>query len=671
MAKVSGNRFFGEGGSPSESASYKRSMLAGHQRKAVIRIGSLEKGLVEIDERVTVVEANSFISPEVFKGINSSLLGISSDLNAIQNLIVEDAKFDLKASDADKLQTDRDKDKTAKLNKEGFLERGVNALKSGAKTVTKGITNSFAKFFEALALIFGGWMVDKVGDAIIAWNEGDTDKLKSIATEVGKALAALGGTFLAVSVGVPLVTSILTGLGMRMLFGGGAAAGGFSGIAGWFTGTMVPFLIAAAPWILLISGIGALTYWGVNEIKKWKEEDAQKQDEAAAGAKFRRLLQEGELRTSSPSHTGEWGYTQRIEMSATPPPLWDFGNRRAYDKQIRSIKKMYDENPYWFLKDMPGFEGKGSDNWTSMERHRQHLLDRIADKEVQIESLKAIARPGDQPQKQLARYKKELAELNKIKAALEKHMATKPKPDAETRLSSLQQIQLDTMASRLAKTGLNDEQIDKKLREYIANKGWVIGEGQSLRYQSKTKTKDDDELKVLLSEVTGSFVDGEVVTGAFGKETGVVKSWDANRRELTLINRTGAFSSDETLVGSQSKAKGVATSLTGNVLGKNPILPAIKELHNEKLYNNGAGKPVDEISSETSNRSNTIAQISTDTSGSPSIEIVPVVATGEKNNTKTPLVTNGEATTALVLITSNGANDYNVYPQYVYGIEVA
>ena len=679
MAKVSGNRFFGEGGSPSESAAYKRSKLAGSQRKAVIRIGALEKGLVEIDDRVTVVEANSFIDPGVFKDINSTLLGISGDLNAIQNLIVEDTKIDVKAADADKLQTDRDKDKQRKLNKEGFLERGqgaLNALKGGAKTVASGVRNTFASFFEALTLVFSGWMIDKLGDAIAAWNEGDTDALKGIAAEVGKALGVLGGVFLAVNIGVPLVTTILTNLGWRLLFGGGAAAGaggglwgamgGFAGISAWFSGTLVPFLSAVLPWVLLIAGIGAATWWGVGKLKEWREGKNQKRDEKIAGARWNRLRQEGEVFTETRDRSGEWGFTERMTFGERPP--WHkINRRRAYDKQLEQIKKYYDQNPYWFLKDMPGHKGKGSDDWKGMEMHKNHIDDRIATLETIIESLKASANPGDKPHPRQIQAEKQIAELKKVREALVKQIAKKPKADEATRLSSLQQIQLDEMASRLARSGMDDDEINKKLLEFVKEKGWVVGQGQKLRYQSKTKTKDEDELKIILSDVVGSFVDGEVVTGAFGKETGVVKSYDANNNELILINRTGAFTNDETLVGSQSKAKGVATSLTGNILGENKTVPIPKELNN-----NNSGGNVDEISSATtSNKADTISKISTDTSSNPSIEIVPIPTGDNNNNNKTPLVASGESTVPLILLTNNDTNDYTVHSRHAYGIEVA
>jgi len=53
---------------------------------------------------------------------------------------------------------------------------------------------------------------------------------------------------------------------------------------------------------------------------------------------------------------------------------------------------------------------------------------------------------------------------------------------------------------------------------------------------------------------TGTFTVGETVTGGTSNVTAEVKSWDADARNLIVINRSGTFSSGETMTGGTSSA---------------------------------------------------------------------------------------------------------------------
>ena len=51
-------------------------------------------------------------------------------------------------------------------------------------------------------LLLGGWLTNRGFAALKAYAEGDTEQLNSIALEVGKTLAIVGGIFLALNVGI-------------------------------------------------------------------------------------------------------------------------------------------------------------------------------------------------------------------------------------------------------------------------------------------------------------------------------------------------------------------------------------------------------------------------------------------------------------------------------------
>lgn len=53
---------------------------------------------------------------------------------------------------------------------------------------------------------------------------------------------------------------------------------------------------------------------------------------------------------------------------------------------------------------------------------------------------------------------------------------------------------------------------------------------------------------------TGTFTEGETITGGTSGKTGVVKSWNPTTRTLQVIDRTGTFVENETLTGNTSAA---------------------------------------------------------------------------------------------------------------------
>ena len=186
----------------------KLSKSFGLQRKTLERLIKLEKRVDKLDG----------ISEGLFKGIAKSLNTIDSNLRAITtafevlNDIQADALADQNLADA------RDKDADKKLDMGKFLGQTEDAILKPVMGVEKKAKGIFQRLFEGLTAIFGGWLIDKLGDAMEAWKAGDLDKLEEIKENVTKGLMVIGGLFLAQQIGISAITGALTSLVTSIMF---------------------------------------------------------------------------------------------------------------------------------------------------------------------------------------------------------------------------------------------------------------------------------------------------------------------------------------------------------------------------------------------------------------------------------------------------------------------
>ncbi len=215
----------------------------GLQRKTLARVIGLEK-------RVDAIESGGGISVEKFVDLNKSINGINTNLIAIKyaldsNLAADAAKADnKKKDDAKKL----DKDKKSKAEK--FLE--LDQEKKMVKPVTEKVENAksvFQRLFDALTAIFSGWILDKGGKMLAAWNSGDMETFNKMKNEVIKALAIVGGIFAVANIG-----TIISG--MKLI------------VAGLKIGVPAILGLLANPWTWVVLGVGTGLYFGVKAIKR-------------------------------------------------------------------------------------------------------------------------------------------------------------------------------------------------------------------------------------------------------------------------------------------------------------------------------------------------------------------------------------------------------------------
>lgn len=198
----------------------------GTQRKTLARVITLEK-------KVDVLE-KSGITQELFQDINQSILNINQSLLGIRDIIAEDIAVD-KEIERDQDKADQQQlDAQKKEGAEKFLELETEKeLVEPVEKGTKNVKSVFQRFMDAMLALFGGWMIDKAGDALKAWQEGDTDKLKEIATNVGVALGVVGGIFLAQSALIGGISGAISGIATGILFNIPAAIALLSNPATW------------------------------------------------------------------------------------------------------------------------------------------------------------------------------------------------------------------------------------------------------------------------------------------------------------------------------------------------------------------------------------------------------------------------------------------------------
>ena len=198
----------------------------GTQRKTLARVITLEK-------KVDVLE-KSGITQELFQDINQSILNINQSLLGIRDIIAEDIAVD-KEIERDQDRADQQQlDAQKKEGAEKFLELETEKeLVEPVEKGTKNVKSVFQRFMDAMLALFGGWMIDKAGDALKAWQEGDTDKLKEIATNVGVALGVVGGIFLAQSALIGGISGAISGIATGILFNIPAAIALLSNPATW------------------------------------------------------------------------------------------------------------------------------------------------------------------------------------------------------------------------------------------------------------------------------------------------------------------------------------------------------------------------------------------------------------------------------------------------------
>ncbi len=179
-----------------------------------------------------------------FLSLNKNIFAINKNLTAIAELITKQAKQE---KDADKLDAEarrKQEDDEKKKNAESVLEKIVsNTVIKPLQSIKKGLGNIFERIFKALGSLFAGYVGMKGIEGIKDWLQGDQSTLKELANEVKLVLGAAAGVFIAMNVGIPLISSALGGVI-------GSVVSGLPGVLGLLGNPMVWMGIIAAAGIV-------------------------------------------------------------------------------------------------------------------------------------------------------------------------------------------------------------------------------------------------------------------------------------------------------------------------------------------------------------------------------------------------------------------------------------
>ena len=145
--------------------------------------------------------------------VMKSIANIQETLQKLQFIIVNDAEEKKKNAAIENRQLLLSGERERRKKKEGLLEKVPERLKSALLSPIKAVGEQakgiLSKLMDAFTLIFTGWLADKGLKAIQAFVDGDMKKLKSIGMNVVGALAAVGGIFVAMNVGILALPAII------------------------------------------------------------------------------------------------------------------------------------------------------------------------------------------------------------------------------------------------------------------------------------------------------------------------------------------------------------------------------------------------------------------------------------------------------------------------------
>jgi hypothetical protein len=186
-------------------------------------ITPLSSPQIEDDKSSALLESNT----ETLTTISSSLSNISSEIRSIRdgiNIIGErlatESSMEQAAARADAEYQRRLAERQIRASGEQELENKIQAaLSEPVKRIQNKVSSVFGNVMNALSTLFFGWLTVQVVDAIKAFSEGNTEKLKEIGANVLKTFAFLigaKGVFSILKAGILKVISTMGSLTARV-----------------------------------------------------------------------------------------------------------------------------------------------------------------------------------------------------------------------------------------------------------------------------------------------------------------------------------------------------------------------------------------------------------------------------------------------------------------------
>jgi len=237
-------------------------------------------------------------SSKAFVGLSKNIFAIHKNLGTIADLLKAQALNEKKEDDADikKQQKDEDERKKSGAEKalEGILNNAVLKPIEKIKTSTMGI---FDRLIKVLGVLGIGTIAMKGLQGIEAWMDGDKSILKQLEKDIKLILGAAAGIFLAINVGLPLISGAI-----GSMIGSLGVGGAFSGILAMLGNPYV--------WLGIIAAV-ALTYTGTMLYKMLRGEFGANADGVGS---YNEMTQDSITRISEVG-IEQWQGEQKEKMS--------------------------------------------------------------------------------------------------------------------------------------------------------------------------------------------------------------------------------------------------------------------------------------------------------------------------------------------------------------------
>ena len=236
-------------------------------------------------------------SSKAFIGLSKNLFAIHKNLGAIADLLKQQSSNEKKEDDAELKKQQKDEDARQKSGAEKALEGIISTavLKpiQKMKDTTAGIFERLIKVLGALGI---GTIAVKGLKGIEAWMEGDKSILEQLEKDIKTMLGVAAGIFVAVNVGIPLISGAL-----GSIIGSLGVGGAFSGILALLGNPYV--------WLGIIAAV-ALTYTGTMLYKLLRGEYGANLEGIGS---YNEATQESIMRISEIG-IEEWQKEQRLKM---------------------------------------------------------------------------------------------------------------------------------------------------------------------------------------------------------------------------------------------------------------------------------------------------------------------------------------------------------------------
>ena len=194
-----------------------------------------------------------------FEGLSKNIFAIHKNLGAIADLLKAQALNEKKEDDAEIKKQQKDEDAKKKSGAEKALE-GIlnNAVLKPIEKIKKSTMGIFDRLVKVLGVLGIGTIAMKGLKGIESWMDGDKSILEQLGKDIKLMLGAAAGIFLAINVGLPLISGAI-----GSMIGSLAVGGAFSSILGMLGNPYV--------WLGIIAAV-ALTYTGTMLYKLLKGE---------------------------------------------------------------------------------------------------------------------------------------------------------------------------------------------------------------------------------------------------------------------------------------------------------------------------------------------------------------------------------------------------------------